>query len=153
MADIGRLFDNRVLGTAIISWAIAQLIKIALYSVQEKRLDFSRLVGSGGMPSSHSAFVVAMSFAIGYQSGFDSSVFALSAAFALVVMVDAAGVRRAAGTQAKLLNRMVVDLIEQGHLPEHETLKELLGHTPVEVFAGAALGVLVATWWMRVLAG
>ena len=153
MKDFWKLFDNRVLGTAIIAWFIAQFLKIILALIKEKRLDLSRLTGSGGMPSSHSAFVVAMSFAIGYQSGFDSSVFALSAAFALVVMVDAAGVRRAAGTQAKMLNQIVVELIEQGQLPEYETLKELLGHTPVQVFAGAALGAAVATWWMRVLVG
>lgn len=153
MSDIAQIFSNRVLGTAALSWFVAQLIKVVLDLIREKRLDFSRLLGSGGMPSSHAAFAVALSFAIGYETGFDSSVYALSAAFAVVVMVDAAGVRRAAGTQAKLLNRMVVDLIEQGRLPEYESLKELLGHTPVEVFAGAAVGVLVATWWMRVMMG
>lgn len=149
MANVTRIFENRVLGTAMLAWLIAQLIKVILFSYKEKRLVVSRMIGAGGMPSSHSAFVVAMSFAIGYQAGFDSSVFALSAAFAIVVMYDAAGVRRAAGTQAKLLNRMVVELIEEGRLPQYELLKELLGHTPVEVFAGALLGALVATWWMR----
>lgn len=149
MENVNNVFDNLVLGTAMLAWFIAQFLKVILYSINEKHLDFSRMIGAGGMPSSHAAFVVAMSFAIGYQTGFDSAVFALSAAFALVVMYDAAGVRRAAGTQAKLLNRMVVDLIEEGHLPQYELLKELLGHTPVEVFAGAALGVAVASWRMR----
>lgn len=149
MGNVSNVFDNLVLGTAMLAWFIAQLVKVILYTISEKRLDFSRLIGAGGMPSSHAAFVTAMSFAIGYQAGFDSAVFALSAAFALVVMYDAAGVRRAAGTQAKMLNRMVVELIEEGHLPQYEFLKELLGHTPVEVFTGSALGMLVAAIRMR----
>ncbi len=148
MAELQEFFGNRVLGAAALAWAFAQVLKVILVSIASKKLTLSRMVGSGGMPSSHAAFVVSLAFAIGFRAGFDSAVFALSAVFAIVVMYDAAGVRRAAGIQAKMLNRMVVDLIEEGHLPQYETLKELLGHTPVEVFAGAIVGAFVSALLM-----
>ena len=98
---------------------------------------------SGGMPSSHSALVVSMATSIGYANGFNSSIFALSATVALIVMYDAAGVRRAAGKQAAVLNEIVEELQAHRGIRE-EKLKELLGHTPIEVIAGAALGILIA---------
>jgi len=108
-------------------------------------LDFSRMVGAGGMPSSHSAFVTALTTAVGQKSGWNSPELAISLVFALIIMYDAAGVRRAAGKQARILNQIMEDL-QQGEklYSEGEKLKELLGHTPVEVFAGAILGIGVA---------
>lgn len=144
MTELMGIFSNRVLGTALLAWAIAQGIKVILYAFMSRTIDFSRFVGAGGMPSSHSALVVSLSFAIGFRAGFDSSLYALSAAFAVIVMYDAAGVRRAAGNQAKLLNSVVTQLFTEGKMPESETLRELLGHTPIEVFAGAILGAVIA---------
>ncbi len=146
MDELARLFENRVLGISLLSWFIAQALKTLISSIRRKRLDIGSMIGSGGMPSSHAAFVVSLAFSIGWQAGFDSALFALSAVFALVVMYDAAGVRRAAGKQARLLNQIVVEIVEEGHLPQYETLKELIGHTPVQVFAGALLGALIACW-------
>ena len=144
MDDIALLFENNVLGAALLAWLVAQVLKAAITSVENGRLVLSRLTGSGGMPSSHSAFVVSLAFGVGFRVGFDSAVFALAAVFALVVMYDAAGVRRETGIQAKLLNQIVTDLIGQGTLPQQGQIKELLGHTPVEVLAGAIIGAFVA---------
>ncbi len=144
MDNMLALFSNRVLGTAVLAWFIAQVMKVVIVSIVARKIMISRMLGMGGMPSSHAAFVVAMAMAVGFRVGFDSAVFALSAALAIVVMYDAQGVRRAAGIQARLLNRIVVEVIEEGRWPQHQAVKELLGHTPVEVFAGAALGAVIA---------
>ena len=133
------ILQNTPLLAAVISWAIAQGTKIILTLVIEKRFDATRLVGTGGMPSSHSALVMALAFAVGKQNGFESPFFAIALILALVVMYDAAGIRRAAGKQAEILNL----LIEKHQLPDIEKLKELLGHTPLEVLAGAILGITV----------
>src|SRR5690554_40081 len=106
-------------------------------------MDFTRFVGSGGMPSSHSSFSMALTTTIGKMYNWDSPLFAVSLAFALIVMYDAAGVRRAAGKQAIILNKIIHDIHENKKLTE-ERLKELIGHTPIEVFMGALLGILVA---------
>ena len=110
---------------------------------EEKRIDFSRIAMSGGMPSSHSSFVTSLSTLVGMDRGFDSVEFAICVVFALIVMYDASGVRRAVGKQAAILNKIVEDLQNKKHI-EHETLKELVGHTPKEVIFGAILGILVA---------
>lgn len=146
MRDLELLFDNAVLGVAVLSWAVAQILKVIILLITTRKLDLTRLIGSGGMPSSHAAFVVSLGMGIGFSQGFDTALFALAAVFALVVMYDAAGVRRAAGIQARLLNRIVTEMIEEGKKPDYEVLKELLGHTPVEVFAGAMLGAMIAAW-------
>lgn len=148
MHDLEMLFENQVLGTALLAWLLAQVLKVPILLISSKKLDLSRLAGSGGMPSSHASFVVGLAFAIGFSHGFETGIFALATVFALVVMYDAAGVRRAAGIQAKLLNRIVKDLIEEGKAPRYVVLKELLGHTPIEVFAGAVLGAMTAAWLM-----
>lgn len=148
MLELEELFRNAVLGTALLAWAIAQVLKVIILLITTRKLDWTRLIGSGGMPSSHAAFVVSLAMAIGFSQGFESAVFALAAVFALVVMYDAAGVRRAAGKQARLLNRIVTELVEERKKLDYEVLKELLGHTPVEVFAGAVLGALTAAWLM-----
>jgi len=135
--------NNKVLLCCIVSWFIAQLLKIFLTYRTSKKIDLTRLVGSGGMPSSHTSFVMALSTAVGKISGWDSPVFAVSLCFAFVVMYDAAGVRRAAGNQAKILNLIIEDIFQHKPL-QNEKLKELIGHTPKEVFAGALLGIIIS---------
>jgi len=128
---------------AFAAWFIAQILKIFFVYIDEKRFDITRIVGSGGMPSSHSSFVTALMVSVGKECGFDSSQFAISTVLAFIVMYDAAGVRRAAGKQAKILNTIIKDMHETGTIKE-EKLKELIGHTPVEVLAGALVGIITA---------
>lgn len=135
---------NSPLWTAAIAWAIAQAIKIVLTLIKEHRFDFTRITGTGGMPSSHSAFTVALATSIGNTDGFGSSIFAVAAAFAIIVMYDATGIRRSAGQQAVILNRIVEKIGREDISETGKKLKELLGHTPIQVFAGAVLGVVVA---------
>lgn len=139
-----QFLHNEILMTALLSWLVAQMIKVFTVLVRQRRLDFEVLFGSGGMPSSHSAMVTSVATAIGRYNGWNSHLFALAAVVALVVMYDAAGVRRAAGKQAKLLNQIVDDINHHRKEKTQEKLKELLGHTPVEVFAGALLGMAMA---------
>ena len=139
------VLENRVLIAAVLAWFIAQVLKVVLVFWKEKRIDFSRMVGSGGMPSSHSALITAMAASVGKYSGLDSVLFAIAATVAMVVMYDAANVRREAGRQAELLNKIVLDLYRDNHL-DQEKLKELLGHTPVEVAAGMVLGIAVGVF-------
>jgi len=134
--------NNKVLLACFIAWFIAQILKIILTFYSSKKIDITRFVGSGGMPSSHTSFVMALSTSIGRMYGWNSALFAVALCFAFVVMYDAAGVRRAAGNQAKLLNIIIEDLAHNKPI-EHEKLKELIGHTPKEVLAGAVLGIVV----------
>lgn len=127
----------------MLAWLIAQGLKVILVFIETKRIDFSRLMGSGGMPSSHSASTAALVTAIGRECGAASPIFALAMTFALVVMYDAAGVRLAAGKQAKVLNKIVDHWEEKPPELLNEELKELIGHTPFQVFAGAILGFLI----------
>jgi hypothetical protein len=138
-----RIFDNRVLVVALVSWTIAQVAKVVIDISINKKFDLKRFVGSGGMPSSHSAFVMALSTGIGRLQGWDSPLFAIAISYAFVVMYDAAGVRRAAGKQAEIINIIIMDVIEHKGLKE-ERLKELIGHTPIEVIAGGILGIITA---------
>ena len=138
------LCKNSILQTVLISWFAAQLIKVIIVLIIERRVDFTRITGSGGMPSSHSSFTVSLAAAIGFTDGFDSVAFALAAAFSLVVMYDASGVRRSAGQQAAILNRIVEKLGKEELSATGKKLKELLGHTPMEVVAGALLGLIIA---------
>lgn len=137
---------NEIVVAAFMAWLIAQVIKVVLVLLKDRRWDLSRMLGSGGMPSSHSALVVAMATAVGRLEGFSSTAFAIAIALSVIVMYDAANVRRAAGQQAELLNRIAEDFYRDKHI-DGEKLKELLGHTPVEVAAGAVLGVLVG-WYL-----
>lgn len=139
------VLNNRVLLAALLGWLFAQVLKVLFVFWSEKRLDFSRMVGSGGMPSSHSALITAMAVSVGKYAGLDSIAFAIAVSVALVVMYDAANVRREAGRQAELLNRIVLELYRDNHF-NHEKLKELLGHTPLEVAAGALLGLAVGVF-------
>lgn len=144
MNKIITMFNNECLQVAVIAWFIAQLLKVITVLIKYKRLDFRRFVGSGGMPSSHSSFVSAMAISIGELNGYDSTIFAFAVVVALVVMYDASGVRRAAGKQARVLNQMMVAMEENDTLKFDEKLKELIGHTPIEVFAGCILGIVIA---------
>ncbi len=128
---------------ALFGWLVAQTAKMICSLLQTHRLDFSYMVSTGGMPSAHSAMVCALATSLGLCHGFDSSIFALGCAFALVVMFDAQSVRAAAGHQAKLLNQIVDELLHEHHLSEQK-LKELLGHTRMEVFMGMLTGIVTA---------
>lgn len=126
----------------ILAWAIAQVAKVLLVSMQQRRLNLRVLAETGGMPSSHAAIVMGLTAAIGRLNGVSSATFAVALIFSFVVMYDAAGVRRAAGRQAAVLNRVVEDLVHMRGIQE-DRLRELLGHTPFEVLVGAVLGVVV----------
>lgn len=135
---------NRVLLVGVLGWFFAQALKVVFTYIVERRWDFKRFLGLGGMPSSHSAVVAGVATAIGLARGFYSAEFAMAAILAAVVMTDAAGVRRAAGKQAVLLNKLMSELIGTMRDFSYEKLKELLGHSPFEVLVGALLGILIA---------
>jgi acid phosphatase family membrane protein YuiD len=137
------IVKNKVLMISLFSWIIAQTIKVALGILREKRFNFKWFIGTGGMPSSHVAGMMSLATSIGFSVGFTSSQFAIALVVALIVMFDAQGVRRSTGKQAIILNRMLDD-IYWGKRIEEQRLKELLGHTPVEVFAGALIGILIS---------
>ena len=137
------LLANEVLTACVLAWAIAQFSKPLIHFVHTRRVNLRYLFTAGGMPSSHSAVVVALATAIGIDSGLSSVAFALAAIFAAVVMYDAAGVRRAVSLQARVLNRMLTEIVEAQQFNEHR-VRELIGHTPFEVFVGAMLGALSA---------
>src|SRR5438128_9146594 len=127
----------------MVAWAVAQFSKPILHYVHSRRLNLRYFVTAGGMPSSHSAVVVALATRVGFDTGLSSVPFALAAIFAAIVMYDAAGVRRAVSLQARVLNRMLTEMIEVQRFNE-QRLRELIGHTPYEVFVGALLGGLAA---------
>src|ERR1700730_3905234 len=132
----------RYLGPALLAWVIAQALKVAWTSARERRLNLRVLAENGGMPSSQPAIVMALTSAIGRLNGVTSATFAIALIFSVVVMYDAQGVRRAAGRQAAVLNRLVDDMFSLRQFKD-DRLRELLGHTPFEVLVGAALGVAV----------
>ena len=141
----GLILGNKIFDIVVVALVLAQTIKVIISLFIDKRLNFRKFLDTGSMPSSHTASVVSLTTAIGIFQGVDSVLFALSTVFAIVVMYDASGVRRAAGKQAVVLNKIVENIRKkEGHTILEENLKELLGHTPLEVIAGAALGVVVA---------
>jgi len=135
--------QNKILMTTISAWFIAQTIKLLIGSVTQKKFDFRWLIGSGGMPSSHAAGAACLATAIGIEQGFNSAYFALACSFAIVVMFDAQGVRRSTGKQARILNKIMDDIYWQGKIEEIR-LRELIGHTPIEVIIGSLLGIAIA---------
>lgn len=130
--------------SAITANFIAQFYKFIVFIIVHKKINFKRLFQTGDMPSSHSAFMMAMATSTGLISGFNSVFFAIALTITLVVMYDAAGLRRAVGRQASVLNQIVEELFSEHPHMSSQKFKELLGHTPVEVFIGALLGVAVA---------
>lgn len=138
-----QIFHNKIFMTTISAWLIAQAIKVFIGVVSQRKFDFRWFIGTGGMPSSHAAGASCLAAAMGFEYGFSSPYFALAAAFAIVVMFDAQGVRRATGKQARILNKITEDIYWKGRVHEAR-LRELVGHTPVEVIAGFATGVLIA---------
>lgn len=143
------LSQYKFLVIAIVAWATVQLFKFISEAIIKKEINFRRLVETGGMPSSHSATVTSLATAIGMAEGFDSAVFAGTFIFAIIVMYDAAGVRLAAGKQAAILNEIINS--KQVRVNTNEKLKELLGHTPIQVFVGALYGIIVAIVLMNVI--
>jgi uncharacterized protein len=142
-------FENRVLIASFLAWAIAQISKTVYELIKERKLMLGRLVSSGGMPSSHSALVTALATATGRVQGVNTSEFAITVVLASIVMYDAAGVRRAVSLQARILNQMIDEMF-MGHPIAEKRLRELIGHTPVQVLVGGLLGIcvgwLVTTW-------
>ncbi len=137
------IFDNHILIAAFAAWAIAQLSKTLFELLRYRQLKLSRLVSSGGMPSSHSALVTGLATATGRMTGIDSAAFAITIVLASIVMYDAAGVRRAVSIQARILNQMI-DEAFQGKPFAEKRLRELIGHTPLQVIIGGLLGIGVA---------
>ena len=133
-----------VLGSGLLAAGIAQTLKVIFHYIKNKKINFKIFTTTGGMPSSHSAGVIALATSVGIVCGIASVDFAISLGFSLIIMQDAAGLRRAAGKTAATLNRVVQEFVEHHETKPYEVLKELLGHTPFEVFCGAALGVVVA---------
>jgi len=143
------LLNNQHIWIAVTSCLSAQVMKALIGYSYSKKFDKALLLSTGGMPSSHSAFVVAMAASVGIAEGLHSPVFAVAMIFAIIVMYDAAGVRRAAGKHAEVINNLVERLQSIGITPA-EKLKELLGHSPIEVVGGAIWGLLVTTlaYWV-----
>lgn len=142
---MGNILNNECIWIPVIIWFIVQSYKVISDLIKNKKLNIRRFVGAGGMPSSHSALVTSLATVIACKHGFESTEFALSVMFACVVMYDATGVRRAAGKQAKVLNQIIENLGKKDiNINIKEKLIELLGHTPLQVFVGAFLGIVLS---------
>ena len=137
------LIHNHILLVALLACFLAQGLKLIIDLIQNRKLNIRYLFTTGGMPSAHSALVGALATEIGQAVGFDSPEFAIAALFAVIVMYDAAGVRQAAGKQARILNQIIDEFFQDNEFNE-ERLKELLGHTPFQVLVGLALGVTIS---------
>jgi uncharacterized protein len=145
--DFLELINNNgyeILFALSISNVLAQFIKIFIFAFNRKQFNLNIFFATGGMPSSHSSTVVSMATSVGLINGFNSSIFAVAACFAFIVMYDAAGVRRAASNQARVLNQIIIQLFSKDNVLSADKLKEFLGHTPLQVFAGAGLGILIS---------
>jgi len=138
------LLSNEILLCCLTAWFAAQALKIPTYWLVEKKLDWARFFGSGGMPSSHTAFVVSLVIMIGAMEGFDTALFAAAFTLAAIVMYDATGVRRETGKQAEVLNEIIRNVFINGKPITDEEFKELVGHTKVEVAGGFVVGVATA---------
>ena len=144
MNYIAQICSNKLLAASFIGWFIAQILKTIIYVIVNKNFNPERLLGDGGMPSSHSATVMALTTSAAYYYGFSSFEFAISGVLALIVMHDAMGVRRETGKQAKAINNMMEWLMQlDDGIPAEQKLKEFVGHTPMQVLFGAILGIIV----------
>ena len=142
--EVSDILHNQILLVAIIACVTAQGLKLAIDLLRSRRLNVTYLLSPGGMPSAHSALVGALATSVGLTKGLSSAEFAIACLFAIIVMYDAAGVRQAAGKQAKILNQIVDELFLEEHKFNEERLKELLGHTPFQVLVGLSLGISIA---------
>jgi uncharacterized protein len=147
--NLAPILQNHILWTAMVGWILAQVLKVPIDSLREHRWNWALFFAAGGMPSSHSALVTSTAAAVGLHVGFDSPVFAVAVALALVVVYDATGVRRQAGKQAEKINILVEELLK-GHPINEEHLREAIGHTPLEAMGGVLLGLLAAVgmWFL-----
>lgn len=146
MTVIQEIIGNRIIQTGAVAWISSQVLKTLIHLIINKKLVWERLMGDGGMPSSHSATVTSVAIATGFTAGWGSPVFAVAVFLAIIVMHDATGVRRETGKQAVVINNML-ELFEEmgaGNLTPEQTLKEFVGHTPMQVLAGGILGVIVS---------
>lgn len=137
-------FANRPLTSAFSAWFVAQVLKTLIWAYLEKQVNWRRMVETGGLPSAHSALVVGLAMGVGLNEGWRSTLFAVCLVYALVVMYDAIGIRREAGKHADLLNELLMISVIKDVYKQREKLRDLLGHTPLEVFAGALIGVMMA---------
>lgn len=145
MEILNDLAENSILIAAVLGWMVAQILKTLIHLFFTKKFDAERLVGSGGMPSSHSSTVCALATAVGMEYGIGGVEFAISTIFAIVVMYDAMGVRRETGIQAKVINEMLEIFTHMGkETTVADKLKEFIGHTPLQVLMGAVLGIVIA---------
>lgn len=145
MEFLNALTHNTVLLSAVCGWFVAQVLKTLIHLFFTKKFVAERLVGSGGMPSSHSATVCALATAVAIQKGACSIEFAITLIMAIIVMYDAMGVRRETGIQARVLNEMMKLFEDMGSdMPAQDKLKEFVGHTPLQVLIGAILGIVIA---------
>lgn len=142
---LSKLLDNKIIVTAFIAWFVAQVLKTIIYAFVYKTLDLKRLVGDGGMPSCHSAVVSSCALMTGLTQGFDSAIFAIILVMAIIVMHDASGVRLETGKQARAIKDIsqILEELSNIHIDD-EKLKEFVGHTHLQVFMGALLGIVVA---------
>ena len=140
------ILSNKALLIPFAAWCVAQVIKVIIGLIRERRLNLFYMISMGGMPSAHTTLVCALATTVAIIEGFNSSVFAIAALFAVVVMYDAAGIRQTVGVQSAILNRMLDELFK-GKPVFEQRLRELIGHTKVEVITGAVLGILLAWWW------
>lgn len=144
---IQNILDNRVLLIPIGAWLTSQVLKVLINVWLERKVNLAHLFSAGGMPSSHSALVASVTMVIAFDLGVGSPLFGLSTIFAIIVMYDAAGVRRTVGTHARVLNRLLDELLVRHQINE-DRLRELVGHTPLQVIAGAILGVVFTLIWV-----
>jgi acid phosphatase family membrane protein YuiD len=146
MSIIEEILGNKILITGIIGWAVAQGLKTLIYALINRKVDLKRLTGDGGMPSAHSATVTSVAVMTGLKCGFGSAYFAIAAILAIIVMHDAMGVRLETGKQAQVINEMFefLDRLSEESISMDVKLKELVGHTPMQVLAGCVLGIVVA---------
>ncbi len=151
MHDFMDVFSNPIVLCSLFAWVTAQLLKVPLYYRVEHKLDWKRLTGAGGMPSSHSALVVALTLAVGLLEGFDTALFGVCIVLSLIVMYDAIGVRRETGTQATVINQILKDVLINGHRISDDELKELVGHTPFEVVGGILVGIVTTVIYLYVI--
>lgn len=152
MTFLLELVHNEILMSAGLSWGLAQVIKTIIHLILTKKFVAERLIGSGGMPSCHSATVCALTTSVIINEGINSPFFAIAAILSIIVMYDAMGVRRETGIQAKVLNELTEVIEKMGSdLSNDEKLKEFVGHTPIQVFVGAILGIIIALIYCLVI--